>query len=100
MPQNTFTFDLALAARQEMIDLGFNPDFPPAVEKQLAAIAADPPPPTSVDVRDLRSLVWSSIDNDTSRDLDQIEVAERLGDGTTKVLVGIADVDVFVAQNS
>jgi exoribonuclease-2 len=90
MPQNNF--DLALAARQEMIDHGFNPDFPPGVEEQLTAIAADPPPPASGDVRDLRSLAWSSIDNDTSRDLDQIEVAERVSEGI-RIMVGIADVD-------
>ena len=49
-------------------------------------------------VRDLRSRLWSSIDNDTSRDLDQIEVAEQLPNGDVKVLVGIADLDAFVAQ--
>jgi exoribonuclease-2 len=51
-------------------------------------------------VRDLRSLLWSSIDNDTSRDLDQIEVAERLPNGDVKVLIGIADVDAFVPKQS
>jgi len=56
--------------------------------------------PRCSNIRDLRNLVWSSIDNDTSRDLDQIEVAERLPNGETKILVGIADVDSFVPKGS
>ncbi len=51
-------------------------------------------------MRDLRDRLWSSIDNDTSRDLDQIEVAERLSSGDVKVLVGIADVDASVPKQS
>ena len=58
------------------------------------AIAAAP------DLRDLRKLLWSSIDNDTSRDLDQIEFAERLSNGDVKVLIGIADLDAFVPKGS
>jgi VacB/RNase II family 3'-5' exoribonuclease len=50
--------------------------------------------------RDLRSQLWSSIDNDTSRDLDQIEVAERLPNGNVKVLVGVADLDAFIPKLS
>jgi VacB/RNase II family 3'-5' exoribonuclease len=92
-------FDLALAARQEMIDHGFDPDFPPAVEKQLAALADGPPPAPAGDVHDLRSLFWSSIDNDTSRDLDQIEVAER-ADGGIRIRIGVADVDGDVAMGT
>ncbi len=84
-----------------MIENGFEPDFSPEVQQQLAQLKVAPPPSTpGKDVRDLRNLLWSSIDNDTSRDLDQIEVAEKLPDGTTKVLVGIADVDSFVAKDS
>ena len=90
-------FDLAAAARQTMIDQGFQPDFPPAVEQQLAGLRAKPAvQPGAVqpsnDVRDMRSLLWSSIDNDTSRDLDQAEFAERVAGGI-RLLIAIADVD-------
>lgn len=88
-------------ARQVMLARGFEPNFPPGTQQQLAAIKAHPPALTpSEKVRDLRELLWSSIDNDTSKDLDQIEVAERLPDGGTKVMIGIADVDAFVAKDS
>jgi exoribonuclease II len=93
-------FDLQAAARQVMLENGFTPDFPPAVQQQLSQISAGQAGKTPGDVRDLRTLLWSSIDNDASRDLDQIEVAEKLPDGTTKVLVGIADVDALVGQNT
>jgi VacB/RNase II family 3'-5' exoribonuclease len=94
-------FDLQAAARQIMLEHGFEPDFPPEVAQQLADLKAHPPQVApGKDIRDLRQLLWSSIDNDTSRDLDQIEVAERLSTGEIKVLVGIADVDAFVRQGS
>src|SRR5208282_5757721 len=51
-------------------------------------------------IRDLRNLLWSSIDNDTSRDLDQIEVADRASNGDVKIMVGIADVDAFVPKQT
>jgi len=80
---------------------GFQPDFPPEAQKQLADIKAHPPQLTPSDrVRDLRNLLWSSIDNDTSKDLDQIEVAERLPNGDIKVMIGIADVDSFVGKDT
>ena len=84
-----------------MLANGFEPEFPPQVEQQLLQLSAHPlgvsPGGT---IRDLRNLLWSSIDNDTSRDLDQIEVAERLPTGELQVLVAIADVDTFVPKNS
>ncbi|MGD0498567.1 MAG: RNB domain-containing ribonuclease [Bryobacteraceae bacterium] len=92
-------FDLFAIARQEMIDEGFDPDFPPGVDAQLAAIQARPASAPEGEVRDLRSLAWSSIDNDSSRDLDQIEAAERVNGGI-RVLVGIADVDSDVSIGS
>jgi exoribonuclease-2 len=91
--------DLQAMARQIMVENGFEPDFPEGVPQQLVQIKAQPQT-VSPDSRDLRNLLWSSIDNDTSRDLDQIEVAERLPNGDVKVLVGIADVDAFVAKAS
>ncbi len=95
------SIDLQAMARQVMLAQGFEPDFPPETRQQLADISAHPPQVATCDkVRDLRNLLWSSIDNDTSRDLDQIEVAERLPNGNVKVMVGIADVDAFVAKDS
>src|SRR5947207_12331664 len=91
-------FDLRAVAHQEMLAEGFQPDFSPAVDQQVKVLEARKPPMTENGVRDLRDLLWSSIDNDTSRDLDQIEVAERLSNGQTKILVGIADVDAFVSK--
>ena len=80
---------------------GFDPQFPPAVQQQVAQIEAHPPVVApDGKVRDLRSLLWSSIDNDDSKDLDQIEYAEDLTNGRTRLLVGIADVEVFAARNS
>ncbi|MFN7999157.1 MAG: RNB domain-containing ribonuclease [Bryobacteraceae bacterium] len=94
-------YDLEAIARREMVEDGFQPDFPPEVRRQVAEIRAQPPSPSAGDgIQDLRALPWSSIDNDTSRDLDQIEVAERMPDGSIRVRVGIADVDSAVPLKS
>jgi len=92
-------FDLAASARMEMIRNGFEPDFPPSTDQQTAALKQKAVPMPMDGIRDLRSLLWSSIDNDTSKDLDQIEVADRVSNGI-RVLVGIADVDSDVAPES
>jgi len=98
---NPSHLDLQAIAKQVMQLHGFNPDFPSAVQKQLADLRAHPPQiAAGKDVRDLRNLLWSSIDNDTSRDLDQIEVAERLPNGDIRVSIGIADVDAFVPRQT
>jgi exoribonuclease-2 len=88
-------FNLAAAARQEMTDHGFQPDFPAEALQQLAGIHPQP----DHSLRDLTALLWSSIDNDDSRDLDQIEWAERTAAGI-RVLVGVADVDTAVAKGT
>ncbi len=92
-------FDLQAAARQSMIEHGFEPDFPPEVGRELAALKTNPRK-ASAHAADLQHLLWSSIDNDTSRDLDQIEYAETLANGDVLVLIGIADVDAYVSKGS
>ena len=95
---NPSHLDLQATAKEIMQQHGFEPDFPAQVATQLANLGQQPQVSPSRDVRDLRNLLWSSIDNDTSRDLDQIEVAEHAANGDVKVMVGIADVDAFVAK--
>jgi exoribonuclease-2 len=101
MPNPNPPFDLNVVAKEIMRQHGFEPDFPPAVQQQLTQLRANPPAITAgPEIRDLRKLLWSSIDNDTSRDLDQIEVAERLPNGDVKILVGIADLDAYIPKQS
>jgi len=88
---------LAEIAHRVMIERGMEPDFSPAALTELAAIRGAAP----VDgVRDLRGMLWCSIDNDDSRDLDQLSVAEKLGDGSTRIYVAIADVAALVKLHS
>jgi VacB/RNase II family 3'-5' exoribonuclease len=92
--------NLAAAAHAEMLRDGFQPDFSADIQTQIEQVRA-----TAADrlqtpgLTDLRSLLWSSIDNDTSRDLDQIEWAERTPQGV-RVLIGVADVDAAVPKGS
>lgn len=92
-------------AHRVMLERGLLPDFSPAALAELSqaqAAAAHTPAPSGKDhsVRDLRDLPWSSIDNDDSRDLDQLTVAEAGADQGVKILVAIADVDATVKQRS
>lgn len=101
MAKSSPHIDLQAVAKDLMRQHGFNPDFPPAVQQQLAQLRSHPPAiAPGAGLRDLRKLLWSSIDNDTSRDLDQIEVAERLPTGDVKILVGIAELDAFIPKQS
>jgi exoribonuclease II len=93
-------FDLQKAALESMRAHGFDPEFQPDAMEQMAALAQASARPRPAAVSDLRQLLWSSIDNDTSRDLDQVEVAESLPGGATKIRVGIADVSAFVPKHS
>jgi VacB/RNase II family 3'-5' exoribonuclease len=91
-------FNLVAASHASMIEHGFQPEFPAGSDTQLASIQAHPEPPAVPGAQDLRSLLWSSIDNDTSKDLDQIEWAEQLADDRIRVLIGVADVDARVGR--
>ena len=99
-PNHGTHFNLMAAAHASMIEHGFQPDFPKGTDTQLAEIKAQPELPSDGGFKDLRDLLWSSIDNDTSKDLDQIEWAERLADGRIRVLVGVADVDSRVHRGT
>jgi VacB/RNase II family 3'-5' exoribonuclease len=100
-PSNSSPLDLQAVAKQIMLEYGFEPEFPAPVSAQLAQLKQNPPAVAAGgEIRDLRDLLWSSIDNDTSRDLDQIEVAAPGSNGDVKVMIGIADVDAFAAKQS
>ena len=108
-------FDLRQIAHEAMLQRGMLPDFSPDVLREVtqfdraagnldaaanvrsttASGAADPSA-----MRDLRGLLWASIDNDDSRDLDQLSVCEELPEGNVRVLVAIADVDALVKKGS
>ena len=90
---------LRIIAVRAMHERGFEAAFPPDALAEVAALGG-PPHTTAEPTRDLRALLWCSIDNDDSRDLDQLSVAERLGGGDVKVLVAIADVDAAVSKQS
>jgi VacB/RNase II family 3'-5' exoribonuclease len=95
--------ELERIARSAMVSYGLEPDFPPAALAQLAAAPDDAGHDADAGggaLRDLRDLPWSSIDNDDSRDLDQLEVC--VGDEHTaaRVLIAIADVDALVPKDS
>jgi exoribonuclease II len=89
--------DLGAIAWRAMLAYGLEPAFSPAAEQETAALRA----PATLDgaaIVDLRRLLWFSIDNDDSRDLDQLTIAEPLADGVVRLRVAIADVDALVAR--
>ena len=90
---------LRVIARRAMVQRGLLPDFSSAVVAETDAIAraaveVDP------SIRDLRDLLWCSIDNDDSRDLDQLSVAEPAAGGAVRIRVAVADVDALVRAGS
>jgi len=90
---------LGSIAHREMLRRGFLPDFSSSALAELNLIRS---PASALDgnIRDLRDLLWCSIDNDDSLDLDQLTAAESLPNGLTKIFVAIADVDALVKRGS
>jgi VacB/RNase II family 3'-5' exoribonuclease len=92
-------------ARRAMLERGLLPDFSTEALAELARLqiragTADAAGDGPRGLRDMRSLLWASIDNDDSRDLDQLTVAQAMSTGQVKILVAIADVDSFVIKES
>ena len=87
-------------AHRAMIERGLLPDFSTKVLAELDRIQASAAAMNSESVRDLTDRLWASIDNDDSRDLDQLTVAEALPGGQVKLWVAIADVDALVKNGS
>lgn len=86
-------------AHRAMIERGLIPDFPAQVFDQLNGINS-PAAGEGESVRDLRKLIWCSIDNDDSLDLDQLTAAAAIPDGSANILIAIADVDALVKKQS
>lgn len=100
MSKHTTAVDLKQLAYSAMRQYGFAPDYPQACNAEVAALSSIRPAAPNAQLKDLRDVLWSSIDNIESQDLDQIEYAERLPNGDVRLLVGIADVDYYVKENS
>ena len=82
-----------------MLERGLLPDFSAEVVAETSSIT-QPAAASDSSLKDLRRLLWASIDNDDSLDLDQLSVAEQLPDGAVKILVAIADVDALAKKGS
>lgn len=93
-------FDLVARARRAAQDAGFDIQFSRDEQRELQHVLAQTSSTRSDEIVDWRALLWSSIDNETSRDLDQVELAEQLANGDMLLRIGIADVGEFVAQGS
>jgi len=95
---NRDTVDLRRIAREVMLEKDFRVDFPPEVIQE--AENAREPDFAALPIRDMSGMLWSSIDNDDSKDLDQAETIEEIGDGAHRVYVAVANVDHFVPDGS
>ena len=94
------TIRLDTIARSAAVKYGFRPEFPPAVTSEISRMHERVYPGLPGDTTDMREMPWSSIDNWDSEDLDQLEYCEEVGGGQIRVRVAVADVDMYVRQES
>jgi len=99
MDKNANRITLQQIARKTMISRGLVPDFPAAVLTELKKITSPATYKPAID-KDMRHLIWCSVDNDDSLDLDQLSYAEKLPGNKVRLLVAIADVDALVTKQS
>jgi VacB/RNase II family 3'-5' exoribonuclease len=99
MDNNTHRATLQRIARTAMIERGLEPDFPSAVLSELQGISSPAIFKPAI-AKDLRHLLWCSVDNADSLDLDQLSYAEKMPEGKVRLLVAIADVDALVNAQS
>lgn len=92
--------NLAKIASTAMLERGFIIDFPPEVMEELDQISGPAPCLPSPIIKDLRHLLWMSIDNEDTFDLDQVTFAEELSPDQVKIYVAIADVAILVEKGS
>lgn len=92
--------DLKAIAWEAMKKYDFRPQFPQTVKQEIEGFGEGIPKTLPGDTLDLRDLLWSSIDNFDSEDLDQIEYCEKGERGEVTMKVAIADVDFFVPKDS
>lgn len=93
-------YNLDEIATRAMLDRNFIPGFPPAVQKETDRIKPFPIPVPNLEAKDLRKLLFFSIDNDDSKDLDQLTYAEDIGNGHYRLYIAVALVDSLVKQDS
>lgn len=98
-PMHNHRADLSTIASWAMYSRGLEPEFPAGVQQQVAHFKG-PAREADASIRDLTALPWCSIDNDDSRDLDQLTVCEPLAHGSVRIYVAVADVDALVKKGS
>jgi exoribonuclease-2 len=86
-----------------MLTRGLLPDFSTEALAELARLEISVETTDgsiAIGIRDMRDKLWASIDNDDSRDLDQLTVAQAISKNRVRIMVAIADVDSLVKEGS